>query len=371
LSRRVAKASGFLADDGELMSAVACALVSEPIDELVLKFLHLDKEGRLLLDIASKRHNPIDLALAKLAGMLTSPVPDLLVTHYFSAVLSARSSHYEALCSMTVELAGEVHYRLCLYYDRWPFKLLRLVSPDCTEDERRAAEEQFFNTPSCCLDPFFSTPLKKWAGTVEGLRSPTVLAVLRAWANCGKVSIAHVERMHAKNKAAFASAGGKRVSVEAGVYQAHLSQLMSNHVEQGNTDFSQIKHDATYAQALGLRLQSGSRQQQKMKPARPRNRFGSERIRYCNHMSALARQLRGDGPWTRSQEKDARRQWSADFDGMTEQQLRQFRQLTCTPPLPALEDDDPADAAVAEGAAGLLRLMTSRGRSLVQAGIRP
>ena len=104
-----------------------------------------------------------------------------------------------------------------------------------------------------------------------------------------------------------------------------------------------------------------------MKPARPRNRFGSERIRYCNHMSALARKVRGDGPWTLSQETDARRQWSADFDGMTEQQLRQFRQVTCPPPLPALEDNHPADAAVAEGAAGLLRLMTSGGRSPVQA----
>lgn len=56
----------------------------------------------------------------------------------------------------------------------------------------------------------------------------------------------------AQNRIAMHPAkSGKRITAEAGVYQAFLQQVMKSHVKRGRGNFTHINKDTAYAQTLG------------------------------------------------------------------------------------------------------------------------
>ena len=256
LGRRMKKATAFLQQDANVRASVIAAVASEPIDTLVLQLLHLDVEGKLLLDIVSKPHlDPIRIAQVRLAAMLRNNVAGAFLVRFHITDALNRAECFSSLRSVVVEFAAAIHYRLSVF-GRWPYKLLRLVVPGLlTASQRNNICREFFAKDECCLDKYFSLRLRKWAQPAHaaqrpsGLTSPKVLGLLRAWGEKGKISIAHVERMHRANNDAFHPAKGCRVTAEAGVTMALLRAKMKSHLKRGRDDFTKCKNMRQYAES--------------------------------------------------------------------------------------------------------------------------
>ena len=50
--------------------------------------------------------------------------------------------------SLAIELAGRLWYTIIYFYNTWPYKLVRLVCDDMTQDERDVVAKDLF-----CLSP--------------------------------------------------------------------------------------------------------------------------------------------------------------------------------------------------------------------------
>ena len=59
-----------------------------------------------------------------------------------------------------VSVASEVFSRMRAPYNRWPWKLAKIVDPRLCADSRRAVAEAFFKSRNCCLDFSFGERLK-------------------------------------------------------------------------------------------------------------------------------------------------------------------------------------------------------------------
>jgi hypothetical protein len=247
---------------------------------------------------------------------------------------------FDQVRAMVLEVSAELYYRLELYFSRFPFKLLLLVSPDMSESEKLAIRKELFSCPECCLDMCCSLALRKWAQTPHGLESRTVTGVLTAWRDRGRVSTAHIERMHAQNKTSLAPGrGGKRISVESGAYASFCQRLMSSHVRHGHLDYSLPKNEAKFARRLGLRTRTKQHRQRYKWKFLPRNTTGNLRWRFVSRQSTLAKRARGTQPWTSAQERAARQAWAADFDRMSPQEQQDFGRLHAPPDFGALREE--------------------------------
>ncbi len=94
-----------------------------------------------------------------------------------------------------------------------------------------------FRTPLCCMDVGFTEKLRTWCGNEAGFEKPAVVKLLRAWASRSKVTVAHIERMHAFNKHAFRRSSDL-VAVESGFLAAYLRQWMKAYTTKGRADFT-------------------------------------------------------------------------------------------------------------------------------------
>lgn len=112
LGRRMKKAGDFLKSASSVIHTVTIALATEPIDTLILRMLHFDVNGKLLLDIMSKRVSPIEVAMVHLSSMLDGEVSALLLTHFRLQSDAALDEHFGSLRSIVCELMGNVFYRL-------------------------------------------------------------------------------------------------------------------------------------------------------------------------------------------------------------------------------------------------------------------
>eukprot|EP00959_Pyramimonas_sp_CCMP1952_P313536 6562756-Pyramimonas_sp.AAC.1 len=133
-----------------------------PLDELVLGLMKGDANGRILADVTAKETSRCNLPRAcqrSCVDVLSDPLVHEIVTTFFPLSSDKKLQHMAMFRSCVVELASSVHYRLNTYLGECPFTLIRVVHPQFTEDERKAAATEFFNTPKCCMDEFLSQPL--------------------------------------------------------------------------------------------------------------------------------------------------------------------------------------------------------------------
>ena len=190
VSRRIKKATTFLKDEAALVASITIALVTQPMDHLVLVLLKLDLQGCMLADLTSKRVSPVRDTQRKCVEMLSDGIVNLLVCDYFQMNDDQRREHMSNMRNMILELAAGIYFRMDLYFGRYPFLLLGLVQCD---GERAQAAEKLFSTPRCCLDPFFSGRLRElYTSPNKVAGSQPLLAALRAWLHRGKVTIGYV-----------------------------------------------------------------------------------------------------------------------------------------------------------------------------------
>ena len=130
IGRRIKQATTFLKDEVALVASITIALVTQPMDQLVLTLLKFDMHGRLLADLTSKRVSPARDAQRKFVEMLSGGMVTLLVGDYFRMNNDQRRELMSDMRNMIIELAAGIHFRMDLYFGRFPFLLLRLVHPD-------------------------------------------------------------------------------------------------------------------------------------------------------------------------------------------------------------------------------------------------
>ena len=62
------------------------------------------------------------------------------------------TKEYTACQRSCLGMLADVHWRLGLLWQNWPYRLAQLVDPRRSQDEIRRLAEQIFDLPACCLD---------------------------------------------------------------------------------------------------------------------------------------------------------------------------------------------------------------------------
>ena len=87
-------------------------------------------------------------------------------------ILSHRFQYLGAECmaiamrsvlSIVLSLVARVWKELEMFYDSWPYKLVRLVSPQVVGEERAGVEQELCNASQCCLDTDMSLKVQSTA----------------------------------------------------------------------------------------------------------------------------------------------------------------------------------------------------------------
>ncbi|CAK0885973.1 unnamed protein product, partial [Prorocentrum cordatum] len=359
VGRRVKKVNDFVVDDSRCSKVLALALVSKPVDDLTLNLLRLDSMGRILCDLTSKSMNPVQTAQRAFVRELASKQVANAVSSFFPLTEDKQRDHMSVVRTMLVQLGAAVSFRLGMYFDDFPFKLLHCIHPDRGPEEKHAAADHFYDTPRCCLDPFFSARLRDLFETAFDFASDlNVRKVLQAWMNRGKVTTGHIERGHGRDRVSFESTRRTRRHVEPAIYHSHCRGLMHWHVKLGGRNYTLEQHTSHFASArFGLRLDkfnkrrivrdaSGKARRVSVRPdercKRPRgNDAGSDRVRFVNDQSRVAKRLRGGKRQPRASETRQRQQWGKDWDDMGGDARERWSSIH---PSARLLNDVPSDA---------------------------
>ena len=128
-----------------------------------------------------------------------------------------QAEHMSVTRSFMIQFASAIHYRVDLYFNRWPFLILAMVHPDRTREEQFAAARRMFSESPCCLDRLLRAKLRQLFVSPEALAtSDRLRKPLLAWMNRGKTTVAHVERLHAAHKMSFAATRNVRRHIDGG-----------------------------------------------------------------------------------------------------------------------------------------------------------
>lgn len=148
LSRRVRKATQFVNCEENLMAALGTALLTEPLDAFTLVCLRRDEEGGLLRDMYSL--SPAVKSQTDVCGLTCGDAYALVQTHF-----PTEGQRFEYMCesmrALALELASALHYRIGMYFGRYPHQLLCLSSDALTHQQRLAVARAFYDNARVLL----------------------------------------------------------------------------------------------------------------------------------------------------------------------------------------------------------------------------
>ncbi|CAK0838618.1 unnamed protein product [Prorocentrum cordatum] len=311
--------------------------------------------------------SPMRQVQSSLVAMLFGDGPCFLADHFGLERESSLGDMYGELREITLSLSASLHYRVESQFGEYPLELLRVAPRAALGECVKGAMRELMGTPTCCLDESFSGRLLDWArakadgglgeeAILEALCCEVVIAAIRAWAEDGKASVAHVERLHAIMKHLICRSTS-RPGAESVILLNHARRMMAKFTEQGHLDFSLEKNQVVLARRGGLVTRQDARRLRKPRKRRqPR-----QRETFLNTKSRLAKLARAGAPWTNDQEKRAREEWGRQMDEMTQEQVDTY--LAAHAALPAAQEpvDETAGGAAAElrgGALDLLDILT-------------
>ncbi len=275
----------------------------------------------------TKHMSPIRKVQRELCGMLLGDAPTTLRQFFLFVEGSARSNEFNGIVRhILVSLSSSVWYRLDLQFSKYPFVLLEAVGAKATSVTTRDIMETFAKADTCCLDECFSERLLQWAAkvaedkdqdAVDALCSDVVISCLSALADHSKLSVGHVERLHAVMKHLIGRSTTKRPTAESVLLLGHLRRLMKSCMQNGNLDFSLEKNPASFAKQQGLvTCSDASRARREGRAKRLGGNF--QRQNFLSTKSRIAKQLRGGKSWSQAEETQARQAWSQEFDSTSE-----------------------------------------------------
>ena len=170
VGKRLARVTRFVGITTQTAACVTIGLVSQPVDDLTLTMLRLDEQGRALADMLSRRGQaPLRRAQRDLVTLLTNGEVAKAVTSHFDMSGDARETHMGMLRGIIVELGSAIYYRISLYLESYPFKLLDMVRPELSVSQQRAAADRLFSMQEVLLGSFPQWQSSCWLHIIPGL----------------------------------------------------------------------------------------------------------------------------------------------------------------------------------------------------------
>ena len=144
--------------------------------------------------------------------------------------------------------------RLATLQEGWPWRLLAAVQPNGQAVDQLVLQD-FLNEDGCCLDEWFSEPLRRACPTLETLRAPHICAMLRALLQHCVTTNMQLENRLAQIKSSCPRSKGGFPNIENLAYTSSLSQLFHDHLERGG--FRIPQQGLALSWSLGLMLVQG------------------------------------------------------------------------------------------------------------------
>ena len=144
------------------------------------------------------------------------------------------TKEYTACQRSCLGMLADVHWRLGLLWQNWPYRLAQLVDPRRSQDEIRRLAEQIFDLPACCLDAACVRKLPRlYNGAEELLADGDFLDAVRLWSRRGRCTNMHIERCFALLRKAVEDPAP---NVERVAAAGFLSQVRAEHRKAGGKD---------------------------------------------------------------------------------------------------------------------------------------
>jgi hypothetical protein len=131
-------------------------------------------------------------------------------------------------------MLADVHWRLGLLWQNWPYRLAQLVDPRCTQEEKQHLAEQIFDLPACCLDVACVRKLPRlYTCAGDLLADGDFMAAVRLWSRRARCTNMHIERCFALVRRAV---DDPAPNVERVAAAGFLSQVWAEHRKAGGKD---------------------------------------------------------------------------------------------------------------------------------------
>ncbi len=233
VAKRLRSAQEFMADQPATAQLLSTALViSEPLDRLSARVQHLDAHGMTMAELCVER-GLLYQCQAHLWQLLNPwrAIPkrgEYVKALWFHLKLQGvnRNILVDGTRAAAVEIGCQVYARMTLRFLNWPWRLLG------DEPNRYSA---FCAEARCCLDEWWSEPLRQVLRNPEDFTSPAMEQMLAALRRRVKGTNMGLERLLAEIKSA-APRVKRPPHMERVAYLGQLKMLLSLHLSLGRED---------------------------------------------------------------------------------------------------------------------------------------
>ena len=182
--RRVHNLAGDL--DYKLGAVLRC-WCSATISHLWQRLQFLDAQGSSLFHASDARFSPFRAAINELAAMVSDPLTEgafaLVIRHFeleWAENKDQRGWFIRTARLILASQAAQLWWRFVIKYEAYPYKLLWLVHPRYSEQERAEVAEQVFRLEPCCLNGDYFTPKAQALHVCNMLHAVSDLHAIRA-----------------------------------------------------------------------------------------------------------------------------------------------------------------------------------------------
>ena len=256
VTQRTAACLDFVTDQPSSLKLVLSATVlGIPVQVLSSRLQHLDATSGAAVEL-TKHCGPIEQCMIDLWSAVFSE-ERFKLRQYLAAgmeIVSSRGGstfdYIESVRNDAVHLSATV-WLLHLRFKNWPWKLLsgHLMN----EEEKRELYEEFANAPACCLDEWWSTPLRAaYPDAKSYLDDPQLRQLLVTLASHLKGTNMLLEGLISEVRSA--SPGGHNFKVQAERLQhvGCLQLFLKDHLKAGRADPRQRTSNEVASHPTGI-----------------------------------------------------------------------------------------------------------------------
>ena len=170
------------------------------------------------------------------AGDTASSALSSYCSHLQAQNLSAEdvTKQHTACQRSCLGMLADVHWRLGLLWQNWPYRLAQLVDPRCSQDEVHRLAQLIFDLPACCLDAACVGKLRRlYTRAGDMLADDDLMDAVRLWSRTARCTNMHIERCFALLRKAV---NDTAPNVERVAAAGFLSQVRAEHRKAGGKD---------------------------------------------------------------------------------------------------------------------------------------
>jgi hypothetical protein len=233
-NKRKAKSVTFCSDVQSASEDLGIALVcTAPLQQLSYRLQHLDYKGGSLVELLNRGQDGILKRTQQMMWEISNSWYDSTrsrqtkaILHHLDRIGADTSRSRRKAREASTGLAAGTWCRLELRYHNWPFLLL-----SCED----GVEDEFFAANLCCLDSWFSEPVRAKTTNAADLRQVDMKQLRDTLAKeCATSTNMMLEGILAEFKAAVKSTRAQ--NAEKTAFLSHLSQLLKQHFRLGRRD---------------------------------------------------------------------------------------------------------------------------------------